>query len=97
MIIIEGLNSLFVESKLAKSHVKFDIKIHVIADRETREYIYMKRFPGEMKKMENYLTRYIQRYSPETVRYDIVIDNSLRKYDDSVIQKEGHAARRSSL
>jgi len=97
LIIIEGLNSLFVESKLVEPYVKFDIKIHVIADRETREYIFMKRFPERTRGMEDYLTRYVQRYSPEIVRYDIVIDNSLINYNDIVIQKEGHAAINSGL
>ena len=59
LIILEGLNSLYVEklNYLDPSNPRFDIKIHLIADQETREYIYMKRFSSEASlfNMKDYL------------------------------------------
>jgi len=85
VIILEGLNYLYVEklNYLGPVKPRFDIKIHLIADQETREYIYMKRFTSEaaLLNMKDYLNNYVQKYPAESVNYDIIIDNSFSSVD----------------
>jgi len=82
VIIVEGLNSLYLEilELLGPKKQKFDIKIHLVADTATREHIYKKKFADEPtfdhRRMDSYLERYVQKYPAEGIDYDLVIDNS---------------------
>jgi len=74
IVILEGLNAGYI-AKL--DYVKFDLKIHIQANQQTREHIYKLTFPEEECYMESYLSRYTTRYDISDMNYDLIIQNNL--------------------
>ncbi|MDP8252958.1 MAG: hypothetical protein P9X27_00960 [Candidatus Kaelpia aquatica] len=73
IVILEGLNSGYIAML---GLVEFGLKIHVRANQQTREHIYMLTFPHNRDHMNSYLSNYSTRYDISDIDYDLIIQNN---------------------